>query len=253
MTIQYCSDLHLEFSQNKKFITKHPLIPRGDILLLAGDIVPFTQIEEQADFFDYIADNFETTYWVPGNHEYYHSDIQFRSGTIKESVRSNVFLVNNFSVQLNKLQLIFSTLWSNLSPVNYLTIQKRMADFNAIQNNGEKFTPNRYNDLHQQCKDFIVHSLAAKTSTPTIIVTHHIPTFLNYPAKYKRDILNEAFAVEMHNLIETSSIDYWLYGHHHVNIPAFVIGKAQLLTNQLGYIKYKENIGFKNDAVIELF
>ena len=99
MIIQYCSDLHLEFSQNKKFIAKHPLIPRGDMLLLAGDIVPFTEIEEQADFFNYIADNFKITYWVPGNHEYYHSNILYRSGTIKEAIRSNVFLVNNYAVQ----------------------------------------------------------------------------------------------------------------------------------------------------------
>lgn len=253
MIIQYCSDLHLEFSQNKKFIAKYPLMPRGDILLLAGDIVPFTEIEEQADFFNYIADNFERTYWVPGNHEYYHSNILYRSGTIKEAIRSNVFLVNNYTVQLKNLRLIFSTLWSNLSPVNYLTVQNRMADFSAIQHNGQKFTPYNYNDLHQQCKEFIVHSLATKTAAATIVVTHHIPTFLNYPAKYKRDVLNEAFAVELHDLIEASSIDYWVYGHHHVNTPAFLIGKTQLLTNQLGYIKYKENIGFKNNAAIELF
>lgn len=253
MTIQYCSDLHLEFSQNKKFITKHPLIPMGDILLLAGDIVPFAEIEEQAYFFDYIADNFEITYWLPGNHEYYHSDILHKSGTINEAIRSNLFLVNNNALQLEKVRLIFSTLWSNLSPANYLTLQNRMADFSAILHNGEKFTPDNYNELHRQCKDFIAQSLAVKTTTPTIVVSHHIPTFVHYPAKYKRDVLNEAFAVELYDLIEANDIDYWLYGHHHVNTPAFLIGKTQLLTNQLGYIKYKENIGFKKDAVIELY
>lgn len=252
MIIQYCSDLHLEFSQNKKFITKHPLVAKGDVLLLAGDIVPFTEIKEQAYFFDYIADNFETTYWVPGNHEYYHSDIFNKSCVINEAIRSNVFLVNNYSVQLDKLRLIFSTLWSNLSPANYLIVQNRMADFNAIQHNGEKFTPGNYNELHEQCKNFISQALIAKTVTPTIIVSHHIPTFLNYPAKYKRDVLNEAFAVELHDFIEANDIDYWLYGHHHVNTPDFVIGKTKLLTNQLGYIKYKENTGFKNNAFIEL-
>ena len=78
-----------------------------------------------------------------------------------------------------------------------------------------------------------------------------VPTFLNYPAKYKRDVLNVAFATELYDLIETSNIDYWQYGHHHFNTPAFFIGKTELVTNQLGYIKYRENGGFKNDAVIE--
>lgn len=103
MTIQYCSDLHLDFSLNKKFITKCPITPKGEVLLLAGDIVPFAVMDEHNDFFNYLADNFEQTYWVPGNHEYYHTDISNKSGTIKEAIRTNVFLVNNIEVQWQKL------------------------------------------------------------------------------------------------------------------------------------------------------
>lgn len=126
-----------------------------------------------------------------------------------------------------------------------------MADFSSIKNKGEKFSPGNYNQLHLQCKKFIVEALSNNSSSPAMVVTHHIPTFLNYPAKYKRDILNEDFAVELHDFIKQSNVDYWVYGHHHFNTPAFTIGKTTLLTNQLGYIKYKENAGFKNDAVFE--
>lgn len=251
MTIQYCSDLHLDFSLNKKFIAKYPITPKGEVLLLAGDIVPFAVMDDHNDFFNYLADNFEQTYWVPGNHEYYHTDISNKSGTIKEAIRTNVFLVNNIEVQWQKLRFIFSTLWSSISPANYITIQNRLADFRSIQNKGEKFSPGNYNQLHLQCKKFIVEALSNNSRSPAMVVTHHIPTFLNYPAKYKRDILNEAFAVELHDFIKQSNVDYWVYGHHHFNTPAFTIGKTTLLTNQLGYIKYKENAGFKNDAVFE--
>lgn len=252
MTLQYCSDLHLEFSANKKFIAKYPLILKGDVLLLAGDIMPFAVMYEHADFFDFVADNFKQTYWVPGNHEYYHGDIANKSGRVNEAIRSNVFLVNNEAIFLDKVRFVFSALWSNISPANYVTVQNRMADFTAIKYSSEAYTPDAANELHRQCKNFINQTLTDKTDTPTVVVTHHIPTFLNYPARYKRDPLNEAFATELFDLIEQSAADYWIYGHHHFNIPAFEIGKTQLLTNRLGYIKYKENSGFRNDVFIEI-
>jgi predicted phosphohydrolase len=252
MVLQYCSDLHLEFSQNRKYMAKNPLVPKGNVLLLAGDIVPFALIDQHNDYFNFIADNFEQTYWVPGNHEYYHGDITIKGGQLKESIRSNVFLVNNNVVQMDKVRLIFSTLWSNISPQNFLSVQHRMSDFKAIRNGVEFFTPGTFNELHRQSKSFITQALEDRSAASTIVVTHHIPTFLHYPAKYKRDILNEAFAVELFDLIEPSTIDYWIYGHHHFNTPEFLIGKTKLLTNQLGYIKYKENGGFRKDAVIEI-
>ena len=57
MKPQYCSDLHLEFPDNKKYLKANPLQPKGDILLLAGDVVPFIAIANHKDFFDYVSDN----------------------------------------------------------------------------------------------------------------------------------------------------------------------------------------------------
>jgi hypothetical protein len=65
-------------------------------------------------------------------------------------------------------------------------------------------------------------------------------------------LLNEAFAVELHDHIESSNITCWVYGHHHNNTPEFTIGNTKLITNQLGYVQRNEHQLFETDKVIEV-
>lgn len=67
MQIQYCSDLHLEFPANKKYMDRHLLDPAGEVLILAGDILPLSLHKAQTTFIDFIAGHFERVYWIPGN------------------------------------------------------------------------------------------------------------------------------------------------------------------------------------------
>ena len=240
MKIQYASDLHIEFPENKKFLKDNPIKPIGDILVLAGDIVPFAVLEKYNDFFNFLSDNFENTYWIPGNHEYYYSDISNRSGVLNEKIKSNVLLVNNTTVVHENTTFIFSTLWSKIRTDYQWQIERGMSDFHVIKYNGSRFSADRFNQLHNESLHFIEQEMNKKRSGKTIVATHHVPTFLNYPEKYKGDVLNDAFAVELFDLIETNGPDYWIYGHNHFKQPGFTIGHTQLLTNQLGYVKYGE-------------
>ncbi|MCX8482300.1 MAG: metallophosphoesterase [Crocinitomicaceae bacterium] len=252
LKLQYASDLHIEFPTNKEFIKQNPLLPVGDVLVLAGDIVPFAIIEKHKDFFSYVSDHFETTYWLPGNHEYYHFDIAEKSGVLHEKIRSNVFLVNNTSVVHENAKLIFSTLWSQISPGHQWQIERSLNDFHLIKHQGYRFSAELYNQLHAESLAFIQNELKTVQKEKIAVFTHHCPTFLNYPEQYKGDVLNEAFAVELFDVIESSNIDYWAYGHHHSNIPEFSIGNTKLITNQLGYVQRNENRLFETNKVIEL-
>lgn len=252
MNIQYCSDLHLEFPENEAFLKENPLLPVGNILLLAGDIVPFAVMNKHNDFFDYVADNFEFTYWIPGNHEYYYSDVNQRSGSFSENIRSNVVLLNNQAVIHNKTRFVFSTLWSRINPAYQFQIERSMSDFHVIKYNGYRFSAERFNLLHSDCINFIKPELEQAFDGKTIVVSHHMPTFMNYPPKFKGDVLNEAFAVELSELIEVSKPDYWIFGHTHGDIPDFEIGITKLLVNQLGYVKYNEHTAFRNSVCINL-
>ena len=250
--LQYASDLHLEFPSNKEFLKLYPLQPVGDVLVLAGDIVPFAVMDKHKDFFSFLADNFKTTYWLPGNHEYYHFDMAGRRGVMHEPIRSNVFLVNNTSVVHENVKLIFSTLWSRISPGNQWQIERSLNDFHLIKHKGYRFSAELYNQLHAESLAFIKKELKTVQEEKIAVFTHHCPTFLNYPGQYKGDILNDAFAVELHDLIASSEITCWVYGHHHTNTPEFTIGSTKLITNQLGYVQRNEHRFFETDKCIEL-
>ncbi|MFZ0281828.1 MAG: metallophosphoesterase [Bacteroidales bacterium] len=252
MKFQYASDLHLEFPENKAFLRKNPLKPEGDILLLAGDIVPIINMYEHIDFFDFVSDHFESTYWLPGNHEHYHSDIKDRFGYLNEKIRENVFLVNNTSIVIKDITLIFSTLWTRITARYQSEIHKTLSDFRVIRSGGRLLTVGQYNLIHDQCISFLKMELSKEKKSRNIVVTHHTPTFLNYPEEFRGDALNEAFAVELSELIETFQPDFWIFGHLHSNNNDFKIGKTRLVTNQLGYVMFNEQKGFNTGKIIEV-
>ena len=252
LNIQYASDLHLEFPANRDFLKTNPLKPAADILVLAGDVVPFAVMDKHKDFFSYLADHFHTTYWVPGNHEYYGSDIADYSGVLNFAVRSNIFLVNNTAILHNSVNLIFSTLWSKIRPDRQWQMERGLNDFNAILFKGQKFTADNYNNLHEECLSSIKNKLQESKDAKKIVFTHHCPTFRFYPEEYKNDVLNDAFAVDLDELILTAQMNAWIYGHHHTNTPEFKMKKTSLLTNQLGYVLRNEHEFFQLDKCLEL-
>lgn len=54
----------------------------------------YGRLDQYQDFFKYLSDNFETTYWLPGNHERYHSDVSLRSDSFIENILDNLYLIN---------------------------------------------------------------------------------------------------------------------------------------------------------------
>jgi len=252
MKIQYASDLHIEFQSNEYFLNENPIKPIGDILILAGDILPLSYIDEYNVFFDYLSNNFKYTYWIPGNHEYYGYDIQTYGNSFKKEIRNNVFLLNNQSIIHEDTKFIFSTLWTKINDYNSLIIQRSMNDFRVIKNNGRRLSISDYNDLHKQDLHFIKQEVANSNSENIVVISHHVPTFQNYPKEYLGSALNSAFAIELSEYIEKSNIDYWIYGHSHNNTKSFTIGKTEMRTNQLGYVQNGENIGFDTEIVFEV-
>lgn len=103
MKIQYASDLHLEFKENVDWFLENPIIPTGDILVLAGDIAYLgTELYSEHPFWDWCSRNFNQTIVVPGNHELYRSfDINelYEGWTL--DIRANVKAYYNSVISLD--------------------------------------------------------------------------------------------------------------------------------------------------------
>jgi len=248
MTIQYCSDLHLEFPENSTFIKANPIVPKGEVLILAGDIIPFHSLGKADWFFDRVSNDFEQVYWIPGNHEYYHSDVNDWKGTFQKYIRDNVMLLNNTAIDLDGVKLVFSTLWSKISEQNKWQIRELVNDFRLIKESGHPLSVDQFNRMHEEAKTFMASRFNIK-DRPTVVVTHHVPTFMKYPTEYAGSLINEAFVTELDEMIISSQVDYWIYGHHHVNVPEFTQGKTRLLTNQLGYVHRQEHDGYSDKVL----
>lgn len=251
MQIQYCSDLHLEFGLNKRYLQENPLPISGEILILAGDIIPLKEENFKHPFFDFVSNNYELVFWVPGNHEYYKNDLKNYQNIYEIKIRKNVLLVNNIVFCYKDVCFLFSTLWTNINSHNEAIIGQSYADFKYILMENKPLKPSDYNLLHLECLNFLNKELNKRTEK-TIVVTHHVPSDYCIAREYKNSCLNDAFYADLTNFIEANNAKYWIYGHNHFNRVPLIIGKTTLLTNQLGYVELNENINYRNDAFIKI-
>ncbi len=247
MKIQYCSDLHIEFDLNNKYLLLNPLKKSGDVLILAGDVAPFIDDYFDHPFISFISEKYDQVFWVPGNHEFYYKDIADYNISYNIRIRENISIVNNIDIEYKNVRFIFSTLWSKISAKNEKVIEKGVSDYICIANKGKNLTVKDSNFLHSQCKTFLQESLKKKQHK-TIVVTHHLPSDLCNAPQHKNSPVNEAFCTDYTDLIADSNVNFWIYGHSHFNQKPLYIGNTLLLTNQLGYVEMNEHKGYRNNA-----
>jgi predicted phosphohydrolase len=254
MRIQYASDLHLEFKENTLYLQENPLPVNGDILILAGDILLFGKNKlEQHPFFDWCADHFQETYIIPGNHEYYNeTELSDSLAGFEYFLRPNVRYLNNRHILAGQTELFFTTLWCVIDTPQLLPVQTGVADCHRIIYKGRRFTSQDYGEIHHHCFSWLKKSLSTSLAKHKVIVTHHCPTDRFRDPRFIGSAINSAFTVRLDDFVEQCHADYWIYGHTHYNSGGALIGKTQLLCNQLGYVRHGENRSFDATACFEI-
>lgn len=252
LRIQYVSDLHLEFPDNRAWLAAHPLEVTGDILLIAGDTA-YLDLPESGretykayDFWDWASRNYKQVIVCLGNHDFYgYYDLATMPDGYCLDIRPNVKAYYNSVVHLPDVDFIVSTLWSRIEPENEYLVERGVSDFYRIKYEGHRLNAQNFNAEHERCFAFIKQAVADSHAKTKIVLTHHVPTQLCTAPEFKGSTINGAFTVELGDYIADSEIDYWIYGHSHRNMDA-QIGKTHILSNQFGYLSHGEpqNNGF---------
>ena len=254
MKIQYASDLHLEFDENTKFLKEHPLEVKGDILVLAGDILLFGEkMMNEHLFWDWCSDHFTHTFIVPGNHEYYNCvDVIPTLEHFAYPLRSNVTYLNNRSIVLGDVEFFFTTLWSRIHDSALAAVQVGMTDCHRIAYGDHRMLATDYERAHNKCLFWLNRALGKSVAPHKVVVTHHCPILAEDP-RYDDNGLSSAFTVDLEDFIKQSNIDYWIFGHTHWNAKrGTTIGNTTLLTNQMGYLTHGGEKGFSLNEFFEI-
>lgn len=248
MIIQYASDLHLEFQLNRRFVFNNGIKPEGDCLILAGDIANLFKLDHYSNFWDWCSENYDLTVMVPGNHDYYGcwGSREELTKPFKREIRSNVFCCNNTVIRLRNVDIICSTLWSEIKPEYAFAVAKGLLDFRAISIGNSPMMVEDYQWIHKESLCFVQRAVQTSPAEQIIVVTHHLPSHAVLADVFEGSVLNSGFVTELGNWIADSSIGYWIYGHSHVSIEQ-TIGNTRLLSNQLGYIAYGEGERYQSD------
>lgn len=247
--IRYMSDLHLE----QTYYAPDVVSDAGeDLVVLAGDIGIGTRGIEWA------TKAFPGTpvLYVLGNHEFCENDfddlvIEAR----KACAGTNVTLLERDSFYFRGIRFLGATLWTDFclkgagdQGVAMTTAQEIMIEYREVRRGDRMLRPEDTLQRHQEAVRWLSDQLPA-SSEPTVVVTHHAPTY--GPARNPRfplSLTSAVFHSDLDALLQ-APVRAWIFGHTHCSIAHRTNG-TWLLSNQRGY--FGERTDFDWNRVIEV-
>lgn len=250
-TLQYISDIHLEYS------IKFPKIPiKGSTLALLGDIGnPFK--DNYKEFLQYTSHNWDSVLLLTGNHEYWQE--KYNMSDVDNKIRDivtnfpNITFLNNDKYEFSNYTILGTTLWTSMSRV--ISNSKKMGDDLYIpktdiisnHNNSVKW-------LESQIHSFVKNKNLEKHSQildnkKIIVFSHHLPSYKLIIDKYRKDRYipyHDRFASHLDYLIQ-DPVKIWLCGHSH-SVNEININGVHCAINAYGYF----NLATRCEKVLQL-
>ena len=259
MRILVISDIHFELS-NWDFPQR---FPEHDVAILAGDVdAPLTNsLRKLARAMDYGPLRGSEVVLVPGNHEYYGTEMVDELALGREAAREyGIRLLDEDEAMVGDVRILGATLWTDYAL--YGDAMAAMVHANHVMNDhrriayrGELFMPQEALEIHLLQRAWLEAALA-RAHARTVVVTHHGPSPSSVHPKYAGDALNPAFASDLDELIRRHAPLLWIHGHTHCSVDR-VVGSTRVLANPKGYGpkvagEMPENPDFDEALVVEV-
>jgi Icc-related predicted phosphoesterase len=261
MRLLVMSDLHLEFGAFE-FPSS---MPKFDVAVFAGDVSkPISAAIEwmQAAQQDGGPLKGHPIVYVPGNHEFYGSEMKSALADGNEAAQlADINLLARRSAVIDGVRFIGSVLWTDYRLLgtpkpSMIVAGQELNDHRLIRYREESGHYSRFMPWHAAAEHrldlaFVRNELARCHNGPTVVVTHHAPHPRSVQPRHQGSALSPAFASDLGNLIQDFQPDLWIHGHDHGSHD-YRIGRTRIFANQAGYpnLMARENSSFDPRCVI---
>ena len=227
MRVQLLSDLHLEYDDDGGEAFVRTVEVAGDVLVLAGDILPLISAEAVARAFGWFCARFRQVVFVPGNHEYYRTSPAEADALLTAAAATlpNLHVLNPGVAVVDGVRFVGATMWFPPTP-DEARYRGYLTDFALIRD----FVP-WVHEAHAAQLAFMRANLRAGD----VVVTHHLPHPNSTPAMFAQSPLNRFFvAGDATELLADAGAQLWLHGHTH-SPRDYLVGTTRVVCNPRGY------------------
>jgi hypothetical protein len=274
---QILSDLHLEMGAFNSHYSLFTIPPRAPHLALLGDIgVPSAQDPLTGPFASFLRRHllaFTTIFYVPGNHEAYHSkwdDValffeRFQAGLASfraeqeqagRDVGRFVYLQKGrYDFEEDAVTVLGCTLFSRIPSSDFQRLGMGLNDFHVTTS----WTPRQHTRAHEEHLGWLNERVKELEGSgrKVVVFTHHAPTRDERAVepRFKGGVLQSGFSTDLSGEAcwMEREVKLWAFGHTHYNCD-FVDGSGKrVVANQKGYdFQGRGTAGWDPEKVVEV-